>query len=93
MRNFVILSPDDSEEPAVNRPANRRLVPPGIRLVWWRRRELNPRPKKPAVQRLRVYPILVFQRLPKEPARTGNHLARLISALGSGQKPAAYPAK
>jgi hypothetical protein len=36
---------------------------------WWRRRELNPRPKKPAVKSLRVYPVLSVQRLPKKPAR------------------------
>jgi hypothetical protein len=39
------------------------------RRVWWRRRELNPRPRKPEVQSLRVYPVLAFQRLPKEPAK------------------------
>jgi hypothetical protein len=33
------------------------------------RRELNPRPKKPAMQRLRVFPILFIQRRPKEPAK------------------------
>ncbi len=37
--------------------------------AWWRRRELNPRPKKPDVQRLRVYPILFFKQLSKEPAK------------------------
>jgi hypothetical protein len=30
---------------------------------------LNPRPKKFAVQSLRVYPVLAFRRLPKEQAR------------------------
>jgi len=25
--------------------------------IWWRRRESNPRPKKPAVKRLRAFPI------------------------------------
>jgi hypothetical protein len=40
-----------------------------MRKFWWRRRELNPRPKKPAVQSLRVYPALLVQRLPKEPAK------------------------
>jgi len=38
-------------------------------LIWWRRRESNPRPKKPAVQSLRVYPVLLFQRLSIKPAR------------------------
>ena len=36
---------------------------------WWRRRELNPRPRKSAVQSLRVYPVLIFRRLPIKPAR------------------------
>ena len=61
--------------------------------IWWRRRELNPRPKKPAVQRLRVYPILFFKQLSKESAKARARLARLISAHGYGQKPGTYPAK
>jgi hypothetical protein len=38
-------------------------------LRWWRRRELNPRPRKSGMQSLRVYPIPVIRRCPKEPAR------------------------
>jgi hypothetical protein len=60
---------------------------------WWRRRELNPRPRKPIVRSLRVYPVLKFRRTPYKTGKSESRLVRLISAHGSGPKPDAYPAK
>src|SRR5262245_55120704 len=31
------------------------------KISWWRRRELNPRPRKPAMKSLRAYPIQKFR--------------------------------
>jgi hypothetical protein len=32
-----------------------------LKVLWWRRRELNPRPRKPAMKSLRAYPIQNFR--------------------------------
>jgi hypothetical protein len=33
-------------------------------LLWWRRGELNPRPRKPAMKRLRAYPAQLIRATP-----------------------------
>jgi len=63
------------------------------RNVWWRRRELNPRPRKPAMKRLRCVSGSSFSVAAVRAGENSRFLVRLISALGSGPKPATYPAK
>src|SRR5580700_10272349 len=46
---------------------------------WWRRRELNPRPRKSTAKRLRAFPIRYFSTAPSEPAR-----GKRLSLIGLG---------
>jgi hypothetical protein len=63
------------------------------RRSWWRRRELNPRPRKPAMQSLRVYPVLACLTATYKTGKSDSRLVRLISAHSSGPKLGTYPAK
>jgi hypothetical protein len=64
-----------------------------LKLEWWRRRELNPRPRKPAMKRLRCVSGSNYSVAAVRAGENSRFLVRLISALGSGPKPATYPAK
>ena len=48
---------------------------------WWRRRESNPRPKKPAVKRLRAFPIQCLSAAALEPARKRRLSPIIVSLL------------
>jgi len=60
---------------------------------WWRRGELNPRPEKPEMKRTTCVAGSVFLGQRFRAGKTTLYPARLISDLGSGQKPAPYPAE
>ena len=60
------------------------LVHDGVnshRKTWWRRRELNPRPRKPAMKRLRAFPIRWLSAAALEPARKRRLSPIVVSLL------------
>jgi hypothetical protein len=71
--NLVLLDPDIRRAFRSERAVKRSLTPRYrtaqgwqqesglISSFWWRRRELNPRPRKPEMKSLRAYPIQNFR--------------------------------